>query len=142
VQVADLYRTAVFSVFLGGLLLGVIRFVRFFSWRSAPRDTQLRNPYLNDALLLTAIAAIPQALILTLPVVYPTGPQQVPVTLAEPAIMAGAAVFTVWAWISLCLHRARRASRVRLGWLWLLLLAMPAVVSAAAFITYGLSSIR
>jgi len=114
--VAEFYELAVALAFFGGLLWGGVGLWALASWRGRqqPPDVPRSEPFtpkqrFHDALLILLVGAVPQCFVLSLPVIYPSGPNDVPVQLAEGAVVGLAAVFVMWGWAGLCLLRARRS---------------------------------
>jgi hypothetical protein len=133
----DFYLMAAVIAFFGGLAFAVVgMFFRFWArriYKTSVQDTSLQ-PHFQDAKMIMWVSLVPQALLLSLPVIYPSGPQQVPENIAEPAVMCGSAMLALWIWAVLCFCRAGLGSFVEKNWSARLPTIMPALVSLLAML--------
>ena len=114
VEYEALCSLAVILAIAGGALLGLthlccIAIARAFKSEITPYEFDGRKGQLyRDGLGILCIACLPQALIASLPWIYPS-PGAVPRVVAEPAVIAGVTMLILWIWAAIKFTRA--------GWL-------------------------
>lgn len=103
----NLYEAAVGIAGLGSILLGLAGFFYQLKLQSAPDATPAGEAFgaFADARIIVMLSLVPQACLLSLPLIYPK-PGDIPKSLGPAAIFVASMLLCVWGWLILKVVKA------------------------------------